>query len=68
MKVVAALRPGAGLSEPDLIAFLLPRLPAFMVPRFVEFLPELPKTPTGKIRKDILRSQPTNDAVWDREA
>jgi acyl-CoA synthetase (AMP-forming)/AMP-acid ligase II len=34
---------------------------------YVEFVSELPKTPTGKVRKAILRSVPAGATRWDRE-
>lgn len=67
VKVVAALRPGASLQPSELHAFLQATLPAYMVPRFIEiWTQELPKTPTGKIRKAILRENDTAQ-TWDRE-
>ena len=42
-------------------------MPRFMVPRYVEFVDALPKTPTMRVRKVELRSTP-DAAVWDREA
>lgn len=64
--VIAALNPGASLLPEDLVAFLVLRLPAYMVPRFVKIgTLELPKTPTGKIRKADLRAAGTTGA-WDR--
>ena len=64
--VVAALNPGATLTPEDLVAFLVPRLPAYMVPRYIRIeAHELPKTPTGKIRKAELREAGTVGA-WDR--
>lgn len=57
------------LSEPatpdQLIAFAAPRMPYFAVPRYVEVVNELPKTPTGKVRKVDLR-QTGVVAAWDR--
>jgi crotonobetaine/carnitine-CoA ligase len=50
----------------ELIEFLSQRLPAFMVPRYVEILEELPKTPTEKVRKELLRESGVAGA-WDRE-
>jgi crotonobetaine/carnitine-CoA ligase len=38
-----------------------------MVPRYVEFLPELPLTPTEKVEKYRLREAGINAATWDRE-
>jgi crotonobetaine/carnitine-CoA ligase len=51
------VRHGGDLTGEDLIQDLEGRMPAFMVPRFVEFLDELPKTPTYKIRKVELRER-----------
>jgi crotonobetaine/carnitine-CoA ligase len=39
----------------------------FMVPRYVRFLPALPKTPTDKVEKFRLQQQGFAVA-WDREA
>jgi crotonobetaine/carnitine-CoA ligase len=67
LKVVAALKPGCSLEPAELLAFLKARLPAYMVPRYIEILvEELPKTPTGKVRKVVLRESGTAGA-WDRE-
>jgi crotonobetaine/carnitine-CoA ligase len=68
VKVVVAIRPGAALTPEDLITHLMLRLPSYMLPRFVEVCStELPKTPTGKIRKDSLREAGSASA-WDRDA
>ncbi len=39
----------------DLIAWSRDRMAGFKVPRYVEFLPELPVSATGKVMKDQLR-------------
>jgi crotonobetaine/carnitine-CoA ligase len=68
LKVVAALKPGCTVEPADLLAFLKDRLPAYMVPRYLEIrAEELPKTPTGKVQKVLLRATGTTGA-WDREA
>ena len=41
------------------------KLPYFAVPRYVEILPELPKTPTAKVRKNELRER-AGATVFDR--
>ncbi|HEV2386369.1 MAG TPA: acyl--CoA ligase family protein [Candidatus Acidoferrales bacterium] len=51
-----ALRDGLGASERDLIDFCRGRLAHFKCPKYVRFGP-LPKTSTGKVRKNILRSE-----------
>jgi len=43
------------LEPEELRAFLRERVPRFMVPDIVLVVPELPKTPTGKIQKHLLR-------------
>lgn len=58
----------ASLSERELIEFLIPRMPRYMVPRFIEFVTEFPRTPTGKIQKKQLRERPMSEKSWDRVA
>ena len=61
------LRPGVAADPVGLIAFLEPRMPRFMVPRYIEIVSELPKTPTGKVRKHLLRDRGVSPATFDRE-
>ena len=49
------LKPGASATEAELIAFTRDRLAHFKSPHGVTFVPELPKTATGKIQKFVLR-------------
>jgi long-chain acyl-CoA synthetase len=49
---------GPGLAE-ELITFCRDRLTHFKCPRTVDFVPELPRSPTGKLYKRLLR-----DAYW----
>lgn len=67
VKIVVTLFPGDMLEPRALIEFLLPRMPHYMLPRYIEFRDELPRTPTGKIQKMHLRQGGT-DGLWDREA
>ena len=55
--IFAVVADGVCLSAEELTAFMAEHVPAFAVPRFVEFLDELPKTPTLKIQKAVLRSR-----------
>lgn len=69
VKIVVVPRPGSSLTEEGLVRHLIPVMPRFMVPRFVEFVDELPKTDaTFRVRKVALRQDPFNDRTWDREA
>jgi crotonobetaine/carnitine-CoA ligase len=67
MCVVAPV-PGKTIDPGELLAFLVPRMPHFMVPRYVRIVEALPKTPTQKIQKHILRSEGLTVDTWDREA
>lgn len=59
--------PGASLSPETVIRQADAALPRFARPRFVEFVEELPKTATGKVRHAALRERGATQA-WDREA
>jgi carnitine-CoA ligase len=39
----------------------------FMVPRYVEFMDSLPKTPTLRIEKYKLKKRGITPETWDRE-
>ncbi len=69
-EVLAVVAPVAGktVDPVELLGFLLPRMPHFMVPRYVRVLPELPKTPTQKTQKNLLRADGVTPDTWDREA
>jgi carnitine-CoA ligase len=58
---------GGPLDPVELVTFLVPRLPYFAIPRYVEIVKDLPLTPTGRVRKDVLRLQGNGTDVWDRE-
>ena len=59
---------GTTLDPAELIEFLMPRMAHFMVPRYVRIVPELPKTPTQKVQKHLLRDEGVTADTWDREA
>jgi crotonobetaine/carnitine-CoA ligase len=60
-------RPGATLTAPELIAHCEARMAKFMVPRYVRLLDALPKTPTERVQKYVLRSQGITADTWDRD-
>ncbi|GGC63452.1 AMP-binding protein [Chelatococcus reniformis] len=64
---IVAPTPGATLDPAELLEFLRPRLAHFMLPRYVRVLPDLPRTPTQKVEKHVLRSAGVTSDVWDRE-
>lgn len=58
----------ADLSPQALFDFLTPRMAHYMLPRFIRIVGELPRTPTLKIQKHVLRAEGVAGDVWDREA
>jgi long-chain acyl-CoA synthetase len=52
-----SLEQGREATEEELVGFVRERLAAFKCPREVVFLPDLPKTQTGKIRRAELRGR-----------
>lgn len=67
MLVVSAI-PDVELEAGELFAYLEPRMAHFMLPRYIRVLPELPKTPTQKIQKHLLRTDGVTADTWDRES
>ncbi len=65
---VVVPKPNRSIDPADLIAHLATRLPHFMVPRYVRIVSELPKTPTSKIEKHVLRAEGLSPDTWDRDA
>jgi crotonobetaine/carnitine-CoA ligase len=58
----------APLEPTALLDWCAQRMPRHAVPRFIEFVPALDKTATGKIRKADLRAAAITPATWDRES
>jgi len=69
-EVMIAVAPveGAVVDQKALIEFLAERMAYFMIPRYVRVLDELPKTPSAKVTKHVLRDQGVTEDTWDREA
>jgi crotonobetaine/carnitine-CoA ligase len=65
--VAIALADGESLDPMELVAYLIPRMAYFAVPRYIRILPQLPKTPTQKILKHLLRTEGVTPDTWDRE-
>jgi crotonobetaine/carnitine-CoA ligase len=66
--IVVATSHTANLTATELVEFLAPRLPRFAIPRFVRFVPALPRTEaTLWIQKKALREVGVTEDTWDRE-
>ncbi len=66
VKAVVVLRAGAMATAEELWAFSEENMPRFWVPRFIEFRSEMPKTPSQKIQKYLLRSGEGQGTVHER--
>ena len=67
--VMAFIVPRDGnLPEPDaVIRFLEDRIARFAIPRYLEFVDELPLTENGKVKKYMLKEWGVSLTTWDRD-
>jgi crotonobetaine/carnitine-CoA ligase len=68
VKITVVLQDGADLTEEQLCRWMAERVPYFAIPRYVEFRPDLPRNPVGRVLKYQLRDEGATPATWDREA
>ncbi|WP_188190073.1 acyl-CoA synthetase [Nonomuraea sp. SYSU D8015] len=54
-KALVILRPGATADADELLKYLEGRVARFKIPKYLEFVPELPKNAAGKLLKSPLR-------------
>ena len=63
------MAPDSAPPKPEAILdFCQPRMPYFAIPRYIDFVSSIPKTPTQKIQKNKLREIGLSTSAWDREA
>lgn len=69
VKAYVVLRPGEEMKPEEVVYWCAERLAYFKVPRYVEFRAELAKTPSLRVRKELLRqeSEDLNKGCFDRE-
>ncbi len=68
LKVCVVRKPGEALEADALARFVNDNAPFFFVPRYIEFLDELPQTPTGRVQKYKLRERGVTSGTWDARA
>jgi crotonobetaine/carnitine-CoA ligase len=66
--VAVVPRSGRSVDPADLISFCTNKMARYMVPRYVDVVPELPKTPTEKVEKYLLRERGITATTWDATA
>ncbi|MGN6769507.1 MAG: AMP-binding protein [Rhizobiaceae bacterium] len=64
VKASIVLNRGTDVSEQAIFDHCRSRMPDFALPRFIEFVDALPKTPTENIRKDLLRQAGIGPDTW----
>ena len=67
IKVALVLRPGQKVTPEEIIAWCEPRLPKFMIPRYIEFMESLPKSASEKVQKVALKERGLTPNTWDRQ-
>lgn len=67
VKICVILKEGQTLGPADFINYCKERMAYFMVPRYVEFMKEFPKTPNQKTEKYKLKDRGLTPETWDRE-
>jgi crotonobetaine/carnitine-CoA ligase len=67
VKVAVVLKPGASLKPEEVLDFCKGRMAYYAIPRYVEFVKEIPKTETHRVQYGVLRSRGITPNDWDRE-
>jgi carnitine-CoA ligase len=67
IKVVVVPQPGASIDPSDLVGFCEGRMATYAVPRYVEIVDAIPKTPTERPRYAELKARGVTATTWDRE-
>lgn len=68
-EVLAAVVPSSKtLDAKALLDWCVPRMPRFALPRFIQFVEEIERTASGKIRKQAIRDAGITSRTWDRES
>ncbi len=66
--VAVVARPGHEVDPAELLEFCSTRMGRHMVPRYVDVVEALPRTPTEKVEKTKLRERGVTVTTWDRAA
>lgn len=65
IKICVILHGGKATKVEELLCFCEDRMPYYMMPRYVEFMSDFPRTPVGKVQKYKLREQGVTSNTWD---
>jgi carnitine-CoA ligase len=67
-EVMACVVADSNLDAKTLLDWCVPRMPRFALPRFIQFVADIERTASGKIRKQAIRDTGVTGDTWDREA
>ena len=69
VKAYVVPRPGAAVQPDEVVLWCADRLAYFKVPRYIEMRDEFPRTPSLRVRKDVLRQEREDliEGCFDRE-
>lgn len=65
--VTVVLQPGETMSPEELLDFIQNKLAYFQIPRFIDFVDELPKSKVHRIMKRFLKERGVSETTYDRE-
>ncbi len=65
--ILVITKEGEKIDPAELLEYLEPRMPRFMLPRFIRFVKSFPKTGTQRTQKNKLRQQGITRDTWDKE-
>lgn len=67
LMILVILDKGKELEPEDLLKFLEPKMPYFMIPKYIRFMQSFPKTGTQRTQKNKLREKGVTRDTWSRE-
>ncbi len=67
LKITATVAEGESLAPDELFRWCIDELPYFVLPRYIEFRDELPRSPVGRVLKRELRDEGVTPGTWDAE-
>jgi len=65
--VSVVLKPAETLTPEELLDYCQGKMAYFMIPRFIDFIDELPKSEVHRILKQILKERGVTEKTYDRE-
>jgi crotonobetaine/carnitine-CoA ligase len=68
LMVAVVRRPGVSVTAEEIARFVNDAAPYFFVPRYIDFIDEMPRNAHGRIQKEDLRARGVTAVTWDREA